>query len=183
MTIPPTPEACWALLDAHRVPPHIGRHSALVALLARRLAEELSSRAGETLSAPRLEAAGLLHDIAKAGCIETHGDHAREGGQLLRSLGHPEIAGLVERHVDLGAWDPQGPVTEAELLNYADKRVRHEDVVSLRDRFDDLVERYGGASDKARGRIEQNRCVMEALEVKIFARLPFGPEALLDWAR
>lgn len=174
------PEACIALLDAYRVPPHIGRHSAVVARLARRLAEELSS-SGEALNALNLQAAGLLHDIAKASCIESHRDHALEGGRILRELGHTHIAGLVERHVDLGDWDPSGPVTEAELLNYADKRVRHEDIVSLRDRFDDLVDRYGRASQRARERIEENRHVMESLETKIFARLPFGPEALQDW--
>jgi hypothetical protein len=128
-----------------------------------------------------LAAAGLLHDIAKAQCIVSRGDHAREGGQILRALGFGEIAALVERHVDLGEWDPAGPVTAAELLNYADKRVRHEEVVSLADRFDDLLQRYGGASDTARARIAENRRVMTAIEDKIFRRLPFDPEVLQTW--
>ena len=51
----------------------------------------------------------------------------------------------------------------------------------LHDRFDDLVDRYGRKSEKGRARIEQNRRVMEELEVKIFGRLPFGPDALQGW--
>jgi hypothetical protein len=137
--------------------------------------------AGERVDACLLEAAGLLHDIAKASCIVSRGDHAREGGQILRGLGYAEMARLVERHVDLGEWDPAGVVTEAELLNYADKRVRHEEVVSLRDRFYDLLDRYGGSGEEARERIGQHWRVMKALEVKVFGRLPFGPEALQEW--
>jgi putative nucleotidyltransferase with HDIG domain len=171
----PDPVSCRRLLDRHRVPDHIRRHSSQVARVARRLAEALRLR-GEPIDPDRVEAAALLHDIAKAECLDSFRDHAREGGDLLRSLGFPELGALVEKHVDLGAWDPEGPVTEAELLNYSDKRVRHEEVVSLDERFDDLMERYGKKSEGAEARIRENWRIVVALERKIFGRLPFGPD-------
>lgn len=166
------------MLDARGVPDHIRRHSEEVARVARRLAESLCRHECESLDVSLLEAGALLHDIAKAECLTNQRDHALEGGRVLRELGHGDIAEIVERHVELGPWQADGPVTEAELLNYADKRVRHEEVVSLADRFDDLLVRYGGSSERAANRIRRNRQVMEALEAKIFRRLPFGPEDL-----
>lgn len=173
---PLTPAACRALLDAQGVPEHIRRHSEEVARVARGLAEALSRFAQETPDPALTEAAALLHDIAKADCLQSHKDHALEGGRILRDLGHAELASLVERHVDLGPWTDDGPVTEAELLNYSDKRVRHEEVVSLADRFEDLLARYGRGNERASARIRQNWQVMVELEEKIFRRLPFGPK-------
>lgn len=173
----PDREECRRLLEGHGVPLHIRRHSEQVARVTLRLAEALAA-VGFELDAGRLEAAALLHDISKADCLGGRQDHAREGGLRLRGLGYPEVAALVERHVDLGAWDPGGEVTEAEVLNYADKRVRHEEVVPLGERFRDLLERYGRDRPAAQARIRDNWRVMEELEAKLFARLPFGPDAL-----
>jgi putative nucleotidyltransferase with HDIG domain len=173
----PEREECRRLLESHGVPPHIRRHSEQVARVTLRLGAALGA-AGFSLDLDRLEAAALLHDIAKAECLGGRQDHAREGGARLRALGYPEVAALVERHVDLGAWDPLGEVTEAEVLNYADKRVRHEEVVTLGERFLDLLERYGKDRPAARARIRNNWRIMEELEAKLFARLPFGPDAL-----
>ncbi|MBE0616871.1 MAG: HD domain-containing protein [Proteobacteria bacterium] len=174
---PPVPDRaeCERLLDAHRVPAHIRRHSAVVARVALLLGRELQAT-GEHLDLRRIEAGALLHDIAKAPCLATHGDHAREGAEVLRGEGYPSVAVLVERHVELGPWDPDGEVTEAELLNYSDKRVRHEEVVGLSGRFQDLLVRYGSVHPEAEARIRRNWTCTEAVERKIFARLPFGPE-------
>ncbi|MBI5443884.1 MAG: HD domain-containing protein [Deltaproteobacteria bacterium] len=170
----PDPKACRLLLEDHRVPEHIRRHSAQVARIARRLAEALRLR-GEPLDPDLVEAAALTHDIAKADCLDSARDHAREGGTVLRELGYPELGELVERHVELGPWDPAGPVTEAELLNYSDKRVRHEEVVPLDERFEDLLERYGRGNPRAEARIRETWETTVAVEEKIFSRLPFGP--------
>ncbi|MBI5017074.1 MAG: HD domain-containing protein [Deltaproteobacteria bacterium] len=175
---PPSPEVCRALLDTYAVPGHIRRHSEEVARLARDLAEGLRRFAGEELDAALVEAGGLLHDIAKATCLDSRSDHAREGGRLLRGLGYEEVAALVERHVAIGAWNAEAAVTEAEVLNYSDKRVRHEEVVTLAERFEDLLARYGGTNGEARARIRHNWRVTADLEKKIFRRLPFGPEDL-----
>jgi hypothetical protein len=78
--------------------------------------------------------------------------------------------------VRLGPWDPDGPVTGAELLNYSDKRVQHETIVSLRDRFEDLLLRYGRGNAEVERRIHEDWGNISRVETKIFARLPFGPD-------
>jgi len=147
-----------------------------VAHIARRLARGLSEHAAEPVDVALVEAAALLHDIAKAPCLGSRLDHALEGGRVLRAIGLADIGAIVERHVALGPFDPHGPVTEAEIVNYADKRVRFEEVVSLEERFLDLIERYGGRRSDLEGLIRGNWEVMEAVEAKIFSRLPFGPD-------
>lgn len=169
----PSVATCRRILESHGVPAHIRRHSARVARVARRLAEELRAQ-GEPLDVALVEAAALLHDVAKAPCLASRLDHAAEGGRVLRELGLPAVAAIVERHVHLGDWDPDGPVTGAELVNYADKRVLNEDVVGLGERFLDLVARYSQGRPDFEERIRRNWAVMEAVEAKILARLPRG---------
>jgi hypothetical protein len=142
--------------------------------VARRVALALHQR-GEPVDVALIEAAALLHDIAKAPCIESRLDHAAEGGRVLRELGLPGVAELVERHVHLGDWDPGGPVTGAEIVNYADKRVLYVDIVSLEERFADLIVRYSRGRADLEVRIRENWATMQAVEAKIFERLPFGP--------
>jgi putative nucleotidyltransferase with HDIG domain len=171
----PSPATCRRLLASHAVPDHIRRHSGQVARIARGIAEALRER-GEPVDVGLVEAAALLHDIAKAPCLESRLDHAAEGGRVLRGLGLEAVAAIVERHVHLGDWDPLGPVTGAELVNYADKRVLYVQVVSLPERFRDLIVRYSRNRTDIEERIRRNWAAMEAVEAKIFGRLPFGPD-------
>ena len=130
---------------------------------------------GEALDLSMVEAGALLHDVRKFHTIQFGGNHGLLGGEAVREFGYPQLAPMVERHVNLGVWDPDGPVTEVELINYADKRVRHTQTVSVQTRFDDLVARYA-TTEEARERIEEQRRIMLALEYKIYRQLPFGPE-------
>ncbi len=178
----PTREVCLRLLKEWGVPPHIRRHSERVAQVSRALGTWLADLGGERLDVALLESAALLHDLAKARCLGSGRDHAREGAQILLGLGYPEVADVVGQHVELRGFRQEGPVTEAEVLNYSDKRVRHEDVVSLEERFLDLLERYGRGNPEVERRIRSNWALTEDLERKLFARLPFGPERILELA-
>jgi putative nucleotidyltransferase with HDIG domain len=177
-TTRPSRSTCRRILHAHQVPDHIRRHSARVARVARQIAEGLLAHGGAAVDVALVEAAALLHDIAKAPCLESRLDHAAEGGRMLRAIGLDAAAVIVERHVHLGPFDPDGPVTEAEIVNYADKRVRYEEVVSLEERFLDLIVRYGEGRAEFEERIRGNWRLLAGVEAKIFARLPFGPEAV-----
>ena len=48
-------------------------------------------------------------------------------------------------------------------------------VVSLPERFRDLIVRYSKGRSDIEERIRRNWATMEAVEAKIFGRLPFGP--------
>ena len=47
------------------------------------------------------------------------------------------------QHVWLNREGDPSSVSEEEVVNYADKRVRHDQIVSLEERFQDLKNRYG----------------------------------------
>ena len=69
--------------------------------------------------------------------------------------------------------------TPAHLVNHADKRVRHTSIVSLSERFEDLVVRYGISSDRREG-IEGLYEKVRTLEERIFNQLDFDPEGLSE---
>jgi hypothetical protein len=71
------------------------------------------------------------------------------------------------------------PVREAEVVNYADKRVLHTRVVTLKDRFADLKVRYG-RTPEALARIAAMEFKTRALEEKLFAPLRLTPQCLLQ---
>jgi putative nucleotidyltransferase with HDIG domain len=178
---PPTPEECLRILAAYRVPAHIVEHSLAVARLARRLSLELAAVLSHPPEPARMEAGALLHDIAKKPGTENLNDHALEGGRILRALGMPDIAFLVERHINPGQADLLERLREDEVLSYCDKRVKHKEIVSLDDRFADLLRRYGAIDGVIAVRIGETERIMKQVEKKIFADLPFSPAALESW--
>ena len=91
------------------------------------------------------------------------------GAGILEELGYPHLAQVVREHVHLDGniMDPR-PLREAEVVNYADKRVLHEAVVTLEARFADLKVRYG-RTPEALARIQATEVKSRALEEKIFA--------------
>jgi len=160
------------------MPPHIQEHSFLVMRVAERLGQALSA-AGFALNLPLITTGALLHDIGKTTCLGTAIHHAHWGADLLLELGYPELAQVVREHVRLeeDVPDPR-PVREAEVVNYADKRVLHERVVLLTERFADLMVRYGHTPE-ARARIAAMEIKTRDLEEKLFAPLRLSPQDLL----
>ena len=143
----PTPdlEACLALWDRYEVPPHIRRHSRQVTNVMLGVGELALSR-GRNIVMPYLLAGGLLHDVAKMYTINHGGDHAQLGAALvLRETRNPLVAQMVYHHV---GWPWRVDVANDHALHvlltsYADKRVKHDGIVSLEERFADLLDRYG----------------------------------------
>jgi putative nucleotidyltransferase with HDIG domain len=165
-------------MDTHGMLPNIREHSLRVMQVAVFLGEALA-RAGHSLKLPLIEAGALLHDLGKTPCLGTGHNHALWGAQILRDLGYPEVAQVVAEHVYM---EPKnggsGCFREAEVVNYADKRVLHTQVVTLSQRFLDLQERYG-RTPEARARIAVNQANSQVLEGKIFASLDLTPDDLL----
>ncbi len=94
----PTFRECYVLLRTYRVPEHIIQHSRQVQRLALFLSQELI-RQGKELNGAAVEAASLLHDIAKMEGLRSGENHSQAGARLLRDLGFPGIAEIVRQHV------------------------------------------------------------------------------------
>jgi len=172
----PKPEECFLLLQRYGVPPNVVEHSRKVYQVAMFLCKELNLL-DEGLEPGLVEAASLLHDIAKVASFKTGESHSQAGARLLQEQGFDEVAEIVRQHVVLDSGADHGRVTEAALVNYADKRVQHTRVVSLAERFEDLRERYG-KTPEARAWLASLEGENRLLEARIFQKIPILPESL-----
>jgi hypothetical protein len=118
-----------------------------------------------------------LHDITKTRSFETEENHALTGGQVLTDFGYPQVGNLVRQHVYLDDYSEHQSISEAVIINYADKRVLHDRIVSLDERMGYIQERYGIRPEHKR-RIQLLWEKTAALEKHIFKYLPFSPDDL-----
>jgi uncharacterized protein len=125
-----------------------------------------------------VQAAGLLHDITKTRSFETAENHALTGAQVLADFGYPQVGNLVRQHVRLDDYPEHQILSEAVIVNYADKRVLHDRIVSLDERMSYIQERYGSRPEH-RHRILLLWQKTAALEKQIFTCLPFSPDDLI----
>jgi hypothetical protein len=72
----------------------------------------------------------------------------------------------------------QGIFLAKEIVYYADKRVRHDTVVSLDERLAYIMERYGNNDPERHQRIQENFHRCRILEQYLFAYLDFSTEGL-----
>jgi uncharacterized protein len=165
-------------MEVHGMLPNVREHSFAVMQVARFLGEALAE-AGVDLYLPLVETGALLHDLGKTPCLGTLNNHAEHGAAILEELGYLQVAQVVREHVHLHAdIIDSRPLRESEIVNYADKRVLHEEVVTLEARFADLKVRYG-RTPEALVRIKATEIRARALEEKIFASLDLEPANLL----
>jgi putative nucleotidyltransferase with HDIG domain len=147
--------------------PHIRQHSLVVCDVALHIAR-LLNQSGARLNLADIEAAALLHDITKTASLETGEDHARSGAALLGRLGYARIAEIVAAHIVADSADPG--ITEDEVVCYADKRVLHDTIVSLDERFAYLRRRYG-RTRAALNRVRAMERRIRAIERKLLVKL------------
>lgn len=180
MSIPDETQ-CRELMRRYEMLPNIVEHSYRVCQLALFLASVLN-RNGASLDLELVRAGSLLHDITKTRSLATDERHAESGRELLRGLGYPEVAEIVGGHVNPEEGDPSFPISETDIVNYADKRVMHTQVVSLQERFEDLEKRYGKTPEALR-RLGRMRQAVLALEKRIFSHLEIDPDLLAEFNR
>jgi len=177
-----------------KLPTHIGKHCDAVAVMARKLGEELIRR-GKPVRLMALTRAAELHDLlrfidfkpevqkkiphAKAADAETqlHWDrikkqypasHETACASFITEQGYPEIGAIIRPHGLHAMTDaPESIQTiEQKLLNYADKRVKYDVEVSLDERFDDFMDRYGNGKESEWAKLARKRT--KELEKELF---------------
>ena len=117
------------LYQKYQTPPRVIRHMRKVAELAMQLMDGMQMLG---LNRARVMKACLLHDLCR-----TEKQHARVSAEAIRKEGYPAIAALVAVHHEAtySEREAQGPLTEAEILFYADKRVQEDVLMSVEERF------------------------------------------------
>ncbi len=203
----PTIEECEMLWDEFMVPENIRRHCRIVSRIAVFLAKRLKKK-GLDIDIELVERASLLHDLLKIATIESFqqderfkrsGEETKQGYRKLqeRFLGktheegakevlgssYPQLAEIIKKHgfeailtIDNEPWS-----WEEKIVTYADKRVRHDEIVSLKQRFEDLRIRYRKDLNKTdEKRINRAGELHYRLEKEIFSYLDLSPEDLED---
>jgi putative nucleotidyltransferase with HDIG domain len=144
--------------------PHIVAHSLQVMRVSLAVIDHLKN--GVSVNRDLVAAAALLHDITKTRSFVTKERHDASGGALLRELGFPHVAEIVEQHVTIRNVNLHGELEEREIVYYADKRVLHDTIVTIDERVNDIMQRYG-AVEEIRSLILQNKSQVLAVERKI----------------
>ncbi|MBW3002286.1 HD domain-containing protein [Candidatus Woesearchaeota archaeon] len=187
----PTREECLKLLDEYKVHESIQTHSKLATKIALFLAKKLKEKDVD-INLELIEAAGLLHDIAKAVDFTHHEglseeelkkakelqekypgvDHA-EAAYLELKDQYPEVAEIIRVHnvkniSNVKTW-------AQKVLNYADKRAQIDKIMSLQERMKDFEKRYGVVIAKER------ITAYAELEKEIFDIIGIEPDKLGEY--
>ncbi len=170
----PDRDECLRLMGHYGMLEHIVAHSLEVTRVALFLCTELNKK-GQRLDPRLVEAGSLLHDIAKTRCLRTKEDHTETGCRLLEEMGYGRVGEIVAQHVWLTGEGNPSAVSEEEVVNYADKRVRHDQIVSLEERFLDLKNRYG-RDERSVDYLERLERLILGIEKKIFLILKIDPD-------
>lgn len=135
----PTKDECIRILKESGVPANIIAHSQKVCEVALKICGILEKK-GINISKDLVAAAALLHDIAKV----KEGDHVINGSEIVKSLGFPEVARVISKHglAHLDEEECRPKSAEEKIVFYADKRVKHDHIVSVEKRFEYIRERY-----------------------------------------
>jgi putative nucleotidyltransferase with HDIG domain len=181
----PSKDQCLALMDQFGMLDNIRAHSLTVARVAETLVAGLAETCGKKEELPERElviAGAMLHDIAKTICLQEECLHAEKGREICMNLGFPAVAEIVAEHVLLKEFSveryAQGIFFAKEIVYYADKRVRHDTVVSLDARLAYIMERYGNNDPSRHQRIEDNFQRCRTLEHHLFSCMRFTADEL-----
>jgi len=175
----PTVKECYQLMDQYEMLEHIRHHSIVVEKVAGLITRGLIG-AGVPLSIEKVTAGALMHDIAKTICLSEGCDHSLVGEEICLKNQLDEIAVLVGEHVRLKHFEPEGAILEKEIIYYADKRVNHDQIVTIEERLKDLFVRYGKGNVDLEKRMEENFRICRRVEQKLFGKLPFSPDDIPD---
>jgi molybdenum cofactor cytidylyltransferase len=161
----PLKQEALALLKIHQhCNPQVIDHARAVAFVAAIIGKALI-RGGENVNVLLIEAAGLLHDIAKG-----RPNHAQKGADLVAAKGFQAVADVVGKHMDL-VLDSGMRIREQEVVFLADKMVSGTVTVSLEKRLHWKKKQF--ASDPEALKMATLR-MEQALKIKQIAKKIIG---------
>jgi molybdenum cofactor cytidylyltransferase len=159
MDVPTAAECQVILKDIHAAPDAVIDHGKAVAEVALLIVDEMN-RHGFSIDRELMLSAALLHDLAKG-----RPAHALESARMVCEMGYAGVAALIETHMDIVPGTGEN-VRAAEVLYLADKLVSGDKVVTLPERIEQAMDRYGDKPEIA-GRIR----IRHENAVSILARI------------
>jgi len=156
----PSEEQCIELLKENNVPKNVLAHSKKVTEFAVGLAKQLKAN-GIKVNIELVRAGALLHDLDKIYTLKKKGRHGFLAEEILEGKGLHEIAVIARKHVLENVTELES--IEEKLVFYADKRVIDNRIVSLKERLDFILKKYG-TTEKARADFKASKPAIFALE-------------------
>lgn len=155
----PSKNECDFILSMQKAPANVVRHCEKVAEVAGSLAFRLN-QAGFSLNIGLIEAAALLHDLAKG-----RPDHPSVGARILKKAGYPRVAVIVAAHAELAA-GMESILDDTAIVYLADKLVQNDRIVSIMERFTSALDKHF-ANEKAVTAIRERMAKAEIIRRKI----------------
>ncbi len=194
----PTEEQCLDWFEEYKVPPKIKEHCLCVQKVASFLAERLSEK-GITVKIDFVYCLALLHDLFKVVSLNSlvptekyphkptldeikmwkylrekyPGLHEGEVSYLIFKKDYPELALSLRKVSTPGIIDRNW---EEAIVHYADWRVNHNQVVSLKERLDYLKKTYPKCSEKW----ENDEKIILEFEQKLMGLINISADKLAD---
>ncbi|MFP4567653.1 MAG: HD domain-containing protein [Candidatus Woesearchaeota archaeon] len=136
MTTTITPKTCYQLLDKYGIDGNVLKHVKKVEKIATHLGKKLKEKEKNT-NLNLITTSALLHDIGKKLANHTKMNHIEAGTIILKGEELPEHAEICRTHSIYAFYtDAEYPKTwEAKIVNYADKRVIEDKIVTLDERL------------------------------------------------
>lgn len=188
----PTVEECEALLDNYKVFHKVRAHSNQVMKVAVLLAKALKEK-GEDVNVDLVYASAILHDLLRCVDFENDDNVSEEEVKVYRPFRekykgmhhgiavklelteYPEVGEVISKH---GSWNIlEGKVNtwEEKIVFYADKRVLHDTIVSVNERYEDSKIRHTRSKNQ-----DKTKAAVLELEKEIFEKLDFNPEDIKE---
>ncbi|RKY12620.1 MAG: hypothetical protein DRP65_00755 [Planctomycetota bacterium] len=205
----PTQAECFELIKQYHVPLHIVKHCQIVSRLGVFLAQKLKEK-GIKVNVDQVDRACLLHDIARICDIKEsdYGSFTRNVSeedkakwnqirQKYYKLGHedaayeilkekyPILALIIKKHryMTMLSETKRPKSWEEKLVYYADMRVMHDKIVSLKVRLEDghkrNTRRYETNSNNNVNRNKVDSLIYQ-LEKEIFEKIGLEPTEITD---
>ncbi|MDD9304709.1 MAG: HDIG domain-containing protein [Desulfobacter sp.] len=172
----PTEKQCFKIIRKMEMMEHIVDHSVMVSNVAVCLCHSIRGT-NCVINIDLVKSSALLHDITKTRSFDTGEIHSDTGAALMIQMGYPEIGEIIRQHVMLDPTPTTAPILPEEIVNYADKRVLHDQVVSLDKRLAYIKIKYGKKPEFG-PKIQEMWENTLALETKLFKKINFSPAEL-----
>lgn len=197
----PTREEALAYFDTYHTPAHVRAHCLQVNRVALYLATSLHE-AGESVNIPLVDCASLLHDTIRVTEWDTLNfdlfpetpsetdiavwksqraqyppniPHAHVTAGIFEQQ-YPELAQVIALHSIIDA--PRVQTWEEKIVQYADRRVAHDQIVTLQERLDEAYTRYAQTAQRPLEKDPEILAALQRIEHDIFSRIGGDPDHL-----
>ena len=164
---------CRKILADFGTPEHVIGHCEAVAHCALVIGRALNAH-GYNLDLDLVQAAGLLHDVAR---VEK--DHQKAGAALLQSLGYPEVAAIIEVHMTYPAFHAVDAFTETDLVCLGDRLCKFDEYVGLEERMNYILDKFKD-NEEARRTILANKRKVALTMQELKTRLGKSVDELME---